>query len=150
MKDRTNQNVRRFPVWAEWFLLIWQAALLVLLAVLVCKQHDYVYGLPENALPLYLEEGTTLFATTSSMEDSADLRFFNLSGASLAESFSVQEGETIHVALRETIGQVKVVFVSSAKELILVEDSGDITLPAGPYALYCVGEHFWGEVTLSR
>lgn len=142
--------MHHFPIWIRIFLLICLIAPSILCVVLLCSRYDYIYDLPDTILPVYLEVGQDTTSIKKRMTDEGSYYFFNLSGVSQVDSFSVQEGEMIRVALRETIGRVKLVFVSSTEELILVESSGDVALPADSYTLYCIGEHFFGEVMLTQ
>lgn len=146
----SNKTMHPFPIWIRIFLLICLIAPSILCVVLLCSRYDYIYDLPDAILPAYLEVGQDTTSIKKHMTDEASYYFFNLTGVSQADSFFVQEDETIHIALQETIGRVKVAFASSTGELIPVEGSGDITLPAGTYTPYYIGEHFWGEVILSQ
>lgn len=151
-------GIREHAVWKRFVTLIkiiFAIVLIMQFAVISWEhrsRYDYVYGLPENTIPLYLEEGTFLWSVNDHIQNKLSLRFGHLSGAALAGEISVEDDQTVLVAARETIGQLKLAFVSPLGTMTLVEvseDASEISLPAASYEVYGIGERFWGEVTLT-
>lgn len=114
---------------------------------------EYLYDLPDQALIQHLDEYEVSIAASDTMEQQLSAKLYALTGCMKAEEFrlSLAERQTFALNTRTYLGALKVAAVSDSGAVTVAacEDTALLTLEAGSYDLYYVGDHFVGSLRMT-